>query len=189
MSGEQAQSAIDGIWNLLSLIGVPAFVSSVITVVLSYVITIRQLRVKSRMNLIQDKLDLYSFIIYHLNKMKYTYDALSHDKNEPKKEEEERFAYTPQDWDSFIEALDKKIEGRYFLLNPRILEKWVWAKTLRHRSESLGLMPELRKMLIDDYNHIVDNHLKDFSDIVPKMSLDNDNKGFIENGRGRDLPL
>ena len=33
MSGEQAQSTIDEIWNLFSLIGVPAFVSSVITVI------------------------------------------------------------------------------------------------------------------------------------------------------------
>jgi hypothetical protein len=177
MSGEQAQSTFNGVWNLFSLIGVPAFVSSVITVVLSYVVTMRQFRKRDRMVLVQDKLDLYSFFIYHLNSMKYTNDALAHHNLEEKKEE--RFAYTPRDWDSFIAEIDKRIGDRYFLLNPKILEQWVWAKTLRHSSESIDLMPELRKMLIEEYNQIIDNHLKDFSDIVPKIPHD---------GKGLDFP-
>ena len=67
--------------ELFSLIGVPAFVSSVITVVLSYLVTMREFKKRNRMSLIQDKLDLYSFFIYRINSMKYTYDAVTYDKD------------------------------------------------------------------------------------------------------------
>jgi hypothetical protein len=62
---------------------------------------------------------------------------------------------------------------RYFLSNPKILEQWAWATTLRRSSESIDLMPQLRKMLIEEYTQIIDKHLKGFSDIVPKIPLEN----------------
>ncbi|AFU57448.1 hypothetical protein Ngar_c05040 [Candidatus Nitrososphaera gargensis Ga9.2] len=122
------------------------------------------------MGLIQEKLDLLSSMIYHLDKMKYKYDAIAfmHQQTTP----QERYAFNQDEWNELVRDIDEKIKNRYYLLNRKVLEKWVWAKNLRTHPKSIEIMPELRKMLVEEYNQIIDKHLNNLQDIVPKITPD-----------------
>ncbi|MDQ3969578.1 MAG: hypothetical protein M3275_14435 [Thermoproteota archaeon] len=100
MSGELSQTGID--W--IQILGISALVSGGVSAFLNYLLTMREFRKKSEMDLVQQKLDLYSTMIYHLDKMKYANDAIdfayfkgqqSKQGNQPKRE---RFAYTDTEW-------------------------------------------------------------------------------------------
>jgi hypothetical protein len=170
VSGEQPQLAVDWVQIVFSSVLIPTVVSAAVSTGLNYWLTLKELRKRNKMTLIQEKLDIYSSMIYHLDKMKYKYDAVAFMKGE--KNTQERFAFTSNEWDTLVKDIDEKVRDRYYLLNRRILEKWVWAKTLRVHPKSIEIMPELRKMLVEEYNQIVEKHLSDVQDIVPQIPTD-----------------
>jgi hypothetical protein len=175
MSGELPQTGID--W--IQILGISALVSGGISAFLNYLLTMRQFRKKTDMDLVQQKLDLYSTMIYHLDKMKYANDAIdfAYFKDQQPKQgnhqpKREMFVYTDTEWRALVQDIDSKLEDRYYLLNRRILEKWVWAKTLMTNPISIEVMPELRKMLVEEYNQVRKKHLNHIPDIVPEISPD-----------------
>lgn len=82
--------------------------------------------------------------------------------------------FTPEEWNELVVDINRKIQDRYYLLNREILARWVWARTLQVDPKSIEIVSELRSMLVEEYNKIVDKHLKDMTDIVPKISKDPD---------------
>jgi len=155
---------------IISTVGISAIVSGATSAALNYWLTMRELKKRSKMILIQDKLDLYSSIIYHVDKMKFKYDAIAFMKGETNTQE--RFAFTNDEWDELVRDIDRKISDKYSLLNRKILEKWVWSKNLRVNPKSIETMRELRRMLVEEYNRIVEKHLSDLPDIVPMILPD-----------------
>jgi hypothetical protein len=173
MSSELAQTGID--W--IQILGISALVSGGVSAALNYLLTMREFRKKTEMDLVQQKLDLYSTMIYHLDKMKYANDAINfaYFRKEQKKEKQpkrERFAYTDTEWRELVKDIDSKIEDRYYLLNRRILEKWVWAKTLMTNPISIEVMPELRRMLVEEFNQVRNKYLNHIPEIVPAIEAD-----------------
>lgn len=49
--------------------------SALLSAFLTHFLAGRQIRKKTKMDLVRDKLDLYSSIVYHLDKMKFRGDA------------------------------------------------------------------------------------------------------------------
>lgn len=110
--------------------------------------------------------------------MKFKYDAISFMHNEPIREE--RYVFNVNEWDELVRDIDTNISDRYYLLNRKILEKWIWVKELRTHPKSIEIMPELRRMLVKEYNAIIEKYLKGMPDIVPKISPDSE-VNVIEN--------
>ena len=101
---------------------------------------------------------MYSHFIYHLDKMRYAYDALSFKSGNIRTEE--GYAFTDEQWYETVNAIDEKIKNSYYLLTHNILELWVWVKTLRHDPTSKDMIRDLRRRLRNDYNSIVKEHQK-----------------------------
>jgi hypothetical protein len=156
--------------QILSLIGVSALISGIVSAIVNYFMTMREFRKKSEVQLVIEKLDLYSTIIYHLDKMRFRNNALATLENNNLTADEERYAFTNEEWKELVEDIDSKIKDRYYLLDQKILEKWVWAKTLRSRPQVIGMMPELRKLLVHQYNDIIDTYVSKLTKVIPKYS-------------------
>ena len=156
--------------QILSLIGVSALISGIVSAIVNYFMTMREFRKKSEIQLVIEKLDLYSTMIYHLDKMRFRNNALATLENNNLTADEERYAFTNEEWKELVEDIDSKIKDRYYLLDQKILEKWVWAKTLRSRPQVIGMMPELRKLLVHQYNDIIDTYVSKLTKVIPKYS-------------------
>jgi len=130
-------SAIPDWGQILSLIGLSALISGTVSAIVNYSMTMREFRKKSETQLVIQKLDLYSTIIYHLDKMRFRHAALATLESNNLTQEEERYAFTKEEWDNLVFDIDSKVKDRYYLLDHNILEKWVWAKTLRSLRSSL----------------------------------------------------
>jgi hypothetical protein len=126
---------------------------------------------KTDWELVQQKLDLYSSLIYHFDQLKYQNDALEFARGLAPSGPI-RFAYTDEQWRHIINDIDSRIENRTYLLSRRILERWVWARTLTNQPIAIEIMPELRRMLIEEFNQIRSKYLRLIPDIIPAISLD-----------------
>lgn len=157
--------------QILSLIGLSALVSGIVSAIVNYSMTMREFRKKSETQLVIEKLDLYSTMIYHLDKMRLRNAALATLENNNLKSDEERYAFTTEEWDELVKDIDSKVKDRYYLLDQKVLEKWVWAKTLRSRPQVIGMMPELRKLLVHQYNDIIDAYVSKLTKVIPKYSI------------------
>jgi hypothetical protein len=104
--------------------------------------------------------------------MRFRNAALSTLENNNLKRNEERYAFTKEEWDGLVEDIDDKIKNKYYLLDRKILEKWVWIKTLRSRPQVIGMMPELRKLLVERYNDIIDTYVSKLTKVIPRYSTD-----------------
>src|SRR5437867_5400804 len=109
-----AESLASTTASLLSTLGISAIVAGISSAIINYIMTMREFRKRSHKSLIEERLNLYSYIIYHVDKMKYQYDALSYGKREISKEE--RYSYSPEEWDETVHAIDSKLQNRYYLL-------------------------------------------------------------------------
>jgi len=158
---------LDGI---LSLLGISAIVSGIVSAFVNYVLTMRELKKKNELEILKDKLGVCSFLIFHLDEMLYRYNALeSLEKNgQDGDKKKERYAFSNDDWKKYVSDIDEKIKNNYFHLTKKILEKWVWSKTLISYEQSIVTMPELRKMLYEEYNLTVEK-LRKITDGFEKM--------------------
>jgi MoaA/NifB/PqqE/SkfB family radical SAM enzyme len=164
-------------WNqILPALGLSALVSgvvsSIISTVVNYLVTMREFRKKNEIEIIKEKLDVCSFMIYHLDEMQYKYEAASSIKSEEEKKEKQETGYifTNQEFKKYIQDIDEKIKNKYYLVNQKILQKWVITKTLRAYPQSKETMSELRKILVEEYNKTVDKLAKNLTGIIPKIS-------------------
>ena len=110
MSSEQFPSTLAWIQIILPSIGLSALVSALV----NYWMNIRATKKKSEMSLIEEKIQLYAFIISRLDEMKYIDDAIALHENKP--EDPSGFAYTESDWGRIMQEIDDRIRGKYFLL-------------------------------------------------------------------------
>jgi hypothetical protein len=146
------------ILSILTPLGISAAVGALASAVINNFMTQKEFKRKGQASFIEQRLDMYSHFIYHLDKMRYTYDALSFKSANIRKEE--GYAFTDEQWNETVNAIDEKIKDGYYLLTHDILELWVWVKTLRHDPASKDLIRDLRRRLRKDYNSIVKEHQK-----------------------------
>jgi hypothetical protein len=71
----------------LQLIGISAIIGGGVSALINYLMTMRALKIKNRAALIKNKLDMYSFMIFYLDRMIFTVDALKNVNKENSKEE------------------------------------------------------------------------------------------------------
>ena len=156
--------------QVLSYAGLSAIVSGFVSSLINYKITIKQYKKKSQANLIEEKLRLYSFIIYHLDKMKLKGDAIQSIKGviEP----EDKLMHSGDELDKTFESVDSEIQNRLYLLNYEILKEWIFTKTLAYQPQVGEHIQKLRTLLIQEYNdEIIPKYTELVGEGVPKIPL------------------
>lgn len=155
MSVELTQS----IYGLLSLLGISAIVSGSISALVNYYMTMRSSRRQNIVDLLERKLELYSFIIFYLDRMRFKGEALKKINNDDTKEE--HYAYSAKEkFDEIIKPVEEKMENGYYLLRQDIFKEFINIQTLFFHESAKETVPKLRKMLVDEYNSIILNYEK-----------------------------
>lgn len=73
----------------------------------------REFRKKSEIEIMKEKLDVCSFMIYHLDEIRYKYEAVSSIKSDKDKQEEKQekgYTFTDQEFKKYIQDIDEKIK-------------------------------------------------------------------------------
>jgi hypothetical protein len=135
----------------LQLIGISAIIGGGVSALINYVMTMRVLKKKNRAELIENKLDLYSFIIFYLDRMRFTGEALKKVNKDSSKQE--IFGYRAnENIDELFKPIEEKLQNKYYLLKQDIFQQYISVKTLFAEDSTKEDAPKLRKMLIDEYN-------------------------------------
>ena len=113
----------------LSLIGLSAIVGAGVSAVFNYFITLRVSRKQSEIKMIEEKLDLYSYIIFHLDKMRFKGEAIKELKGDTNGEEVYAYSATKNELEHVISLINDKIKDRYYLFKQDILKQWVYINT------------------------------------------------------------
>ncbi|MGH9876587.1 MAG: hypothetical protein ACRD5H_03040 [Nitrososphaerales archaeon] len=158
--------------QILSIIVGSAALSALISAIIAHFMTLREMRKKSEMEFVRDKLNMYSQLIYELDNMRHKYSALATATGEANPAEEHYAFSGPTEWNTAAESIDHIIKDHYLLLNPEIHKKWVWVKTLHARKEAITALREMRKMLATEYNQIRAKYVRKLSDIIPPVSVE-----------------
>ena len=136
-----------------SLIGLSAIISALVSAVLNYFINIRTFKKQNQIRLIEDKLAAYSYITFHIDKMRFKGEALK--KHGGDTNVEDVYGYTDKEREEIFQAINKKIEEKYFLLNQDILKEWAWVSTLFAHESSKQHMSNLKNLIVKEYNDII----------------------------------
>lgn len=109
----------------LSLIGLSAIVGAGVSALFNYFITLRVSRKHSEIKMIEEKLDLYSYVIFHLDKMRFKGEAIKEHKGDTSGEEV--YAYSAEnELEHVVSLINDKIKDRYYLFKQDILKQWIY---------------------------------------------------------------
>ncbi len=143
-----------GFWeSVFSTVGLAAIVSGSVSAVVNYVLTDREFKKQRRTGAITDKLALYSFMIFHLDKMKLAGDALRESEGGPPIGDE--LVFDSKELESTITNIDGRLENQLYLLNYDILKEWIYLKTLTYEPTVKPHVVRLRTLLIKEYNDVI----------------------------------
>ena len=147
------QTALD----YLSLIGTSAIVGAGVSTFLNYFFDNRRVNKQNQIRLIESKLDLYSFIIFHLDKMRFHADAIKEHSGIRKDFPEETYSYSVGDdeFKDIVTAINDKIKDRYYLFRQDVLKEWTYVSTPPTHLDTKSRLPELRKMIVTEYNDVI----------------------------------
>ena len=149
-------------WNQIgTIIGSSAIISGVVSAVVNYIITMRQLKKERKVTMLRDKLNLYSLIIYHLENILHWYI------HPPSMEGKFNLSKGINEIvEEYIQIVDSEIKNKFYLLNYDAASKWMDFKrqtsqfdTKMHSKIKNNLF-SLRNILAKEYNDIISPQYK-----------------------------
>jgi hypothetical protein len=152
LSGEeQALQATFGAYELLQLAGLSAIIGGAASAVVNYFLTAKESKKQRQANFIKDKLSIYSYFIFHIEKMRFKGEAIK-ERDGQLSDTEDHYLFTAQEVKETTEAIDSKIQDQLYLLSYEILHEWVHVKTLMYHPLSQKHIDNLRSLLLTEYN-------------------------------------
>jgi hypothetical protein len=138
----------------VQLLGLPALIGGISSAFIYQWLTGRGLKKKSRTESLYQKLGLYSYLIFQLDRMRFEYEALENSQNTPLNQRGgmEGFSASEKELNKIFEGVIAKIEDKYHLFKQEFLKEWMSLITLPYDKSSAEKTPILRKMLIEEYN-------------------------------------
>ena len=150
MAAETVQTTI-GIVEILQLAGLSAIIGGVTSAVVTFLVNMKELSRKRHMVFAEEKIELYSHFIFHLDSMRYKGEAIKILKNDTSNSQE-LYAYSDTELQEKIKLIDMQIMDKYHLLTPEILKSWVFVKTLYADTRVKEHIQNLRQLLVNEYN-------------------------------------
>jgi len=166
-------------WNQLgAFIGISAIVSGLVSSLTNYLLNINESKRTSRMNIAEDRLHLYSYLIFQLQFFRYSISNIEKIKNDLanaekrevdqpldkaiKEEVAERQANFKK-LDAIFEVIDSTIQQKLHLLTPIMFKKWLDLKKL-----SMEINKDNKKILTDTYE-LIQLLINEYGDFVLKQ--------------------
>jgi hypothetical protein len=143
--------------DYLSLIGLSAIVGAGVSTVLNYFFDTQRVKKRNQIRLIESKLDLYSFIIFHLDKMRFHAEVIKERSGIHKDFPEETYTYTggDEEFKDIVTAINNKIKDRYYLFRQDVLKEWMYVSTSPTHADTALRLPGLRKMIVTEHNDVI----------------------------------
>jgi hypothetical protein len=94
--------------DYLSVVGISAMTGAGVSAFLNYFVTLRVAKKQNQIRVIEEKLDLYSYIVFHLDKMRFKGDALKEHSGDVNSEEV--YVYAENELKDTISTVNDKIK-------------------------------------------------------------------------------
>jgi hypothetical protein len=108
------------------------------------------------------KISLYSYLLFQLDRMFFTWVALEGldkvHKEIDEKPDTKHYAYSTEERKEMFKVMTKRIEEEYRLFNQDFLKLWVKVSTLFTHPSIEGEVPKLNDMLLKEYNKTVEEY-------------------------------
>jgi hypothetical protein len=176
MSGGAEQFLSGNAWiqNILSSILLSAGVGGAISAFVNYWMNLNASKKRDEMRMVEDKLRMYALILYYLNELRTAFEAISAREGRPSEEDailirdvsnsgsrrNKNKDENDNEWNVVVKTIDAELREQPHLVDPHIHRKWVELKSLYFDERSKIIIPELRKMLMDKGNQIIEKYLK-----------------------------
>jgi hypothetical protein len=149
------------IWIQVLLSGITAAAFSAgISAVVNHKMTLQEHKLERQVDVIKEKLNLYSYFFYQTKKMSGSSDFQEGGDDVLKVE-------------SIFSQIDSMLEKRFYLLSSSLINNWMEISGNRgflYRNKQLGIkLDELRKKIRDEYNSQI---LVEYWDISGKYGID-----------------
>ncbi len=123
-----------------------------ISALFNYLFNVRDLKKKNKISQIKEKVELYSYLIFQLDRMRFAWHAFEiKEGRKPEESEYEHFVASGSEKE-MIREMEKKIEQGYHLFSQDIMKEWAYFSNLFFHPTSIPKIPALRRMLIQEYN-------------------------------------
>jgi hypothetical protein len=130
---------IASVTPFLQLIGISAIIGGGVSAFINYIMTMRALKKKNMAELIENKLDLYSFIIFYLDRMRFTGEALKKVTKDISKEE--IFGYQAnENISELFKPIEEKLQNKYYLLKQDIFNNIFMSKLCLQRNQQKKML-------------------------------------------------
>lgn len=149
------------------LIGLSAAVSGIISAVFNYFMNQRGFKKQKKVESLNEKITLYSYMIFQLDKMRFRWEALQKlpgskpvDESTP-----EQYSIRSKEDRDLFEKITEKIQDKYSLFKQETLQEWINATALFHHPSALKSVPKVRDMLVNEYNNEIISEYEDLTGI------------------------
>src|SRR5918995_2180943 len=130
---------IASVTPFLQLIGISAIIGGGVSAFINYIMTMRALKKKNMAELIENKLDLYSFIIFYLDRRRFTGEALKKVTKDISKEE--IFGYQAnENISELFKPIEEKLQNKYYLLKQDIFNNIFMSKLCLQRNQQKKML-------------------------------------------------
>jgi hypothetical protein len=109
------------------------------------------------------KIDFLGSILFQLDRMRFTYEVIQEsgrgyiDTEHPNAE---RYASTDRTAESITADINEKLQQNYSMFSQKLMKYWVDIRTNWHNPSVIEKVPKFRKVLVEEYNSVVDKYYK-----------------------------
>jgi hypothetical protein len=128
-----------------------------LSTMVNHFVTMKQNKAKNKQVLLEQKLQIYSYFIYHLDSLRQYGNAMQ-EKSE--KGEKPVWLYKDGTLKSTFKAIDDEIQYKLHLLDYEIFKEWVYVKARFVDPVSESHLKRLTILLIEQYNQIINEYSK-----------------------------
>ena len=115
-----------------------------------------------------EKLSLYSYIIYHIDKMGFKADAI---KKHVRAQTDTQDFFPGKEFDEIVNDVNAVIKNKYYLFKQSFFKEWVYVSVLHYDPTSKTHLIELRQTLIKEYNDTIIPEYKEITGVdIPKIT-------------------
>lgn len=148
----------DSIPSYIEILGLSAAIGGGIgggiSALFNYLLNIKDFNKKNKIRLIEEKIELYSYLIFQLDRMRFGWYAFeTMEGRRPQDSEFEHFVIRSGEEKAMINEMSKRMEKGYHLFKQDILKDWAYFDNLFFHPSSVPKIPAFRKNLIDEYNN------------------------------------
>jgi hypothetical protein len=138
-------------WDqVVTNVGSSAIISALVSAGVNYFLTMKQLKKEKEIRFIEDKIGLYSVIIYHLE---YIIQWFVNPPSSPTFNSSKLI-------EEMTRTIDEELKNRFYLLDPSSASMWMWFKRYTYQVDE-DKLPEYRKNIFGLRNKLAEKYNAD----------------------------